>query len=313
MSDQLILEKDFFPYLNDKVVLDLVQGLRNSNRLQRSMKDRTGIMTRILDGLSGKNHRKQGQINDHLIAGLEGCQIWLQTLTDQSFQHTDTIEQLKLLLENHQQDFLLFIDKHHELKQEFKIFKAVVDDTFSDIQKELKKINIKIEAKNQIDRLFNAWEVQDQNFIGLAPIERVYYVLECLSHGPYQTHMRHLNGHQTEIVSWQIDLQNRLLKQLREDLNLSKKDDIRVTTFWLERSQECPNRPHQSRVLEYLGEFSSNQTRIYPLVYLSSQWNTVSESEKKHLTTIPYLLSAQQIIKGLQREIIFRGQALSYE
>ncbi|MCA2492149.1 MULTISPECIES: YjcZ-like family protein, partial [Vibrio] len=62
--------------IKDKAIVDLVNGLDVSRDHQKNF-DSQSISSRLLNGLTGKNHAPQGEINKSLTEGLESTLSWL--------------------------------------------------------------------------------------------------------------------------------------------------------------------------------------------------------------------------------------------
>jgi len=167
-------------YIGEKFILDLVNGVGVvAKDLNNSAKAKEKGFARLWDQVSGTEKKRQNQINENVISGLESSAIWLQD-HDRHLSRIDLyIKSLADNLYNTQTEILKFYEQFKEL--EFRVellerFKKSAELRFEEIEKKLAKI----EAQQHIDR-----EIEKIGTLNL-PIElEVFTVLDNLVSGEF--------------------------------------------------------------------------------------------------------------------------------
>ncbi|MFC0819598.1 diguanylate cyclase regulator RdcB family protein [Moraxella marmotae] len=100
-----------FPYVKDKMVVDIVNGIDSAKRLnQEAQKKSMSFIGRNLDSLLGKQAIRQADINDLIIHAVEGCQEHLKEISGHIENHAYAIRQVSEKVVKTQQD----LDKTQE-------------------------------------------------------------------------------------------------------------------------------------------------------------------------------------------------------
>ncbi|ELV08894.1 Hypothetical protein F387_00287 [Wohlfahrtiimonas chitiniclastica SH04] len=299
MMSNLEKQEKFFPYLADKAILDFVNGLDVVKDHVAEMQSRSSLGNRLLDSLSGKTHMRQVAINQNIQSGLQGCLSWLNELNEKVVEHAYAIQNIKNVLEKHADILDALVDNVLEIKTSLQS----LNDRIEILEHKLNGINLKVNAKDQLNRLMTAWKANDDNFHGLSIIEKVYYVLENLSYGAFNAYLMNLEaaGDFQTITEEKNHLKNSLIDCIKLELNMPNfnADLPMARRIWLDQTNLSPEK---QEVFEYLGDRSRLDISLFPMTFLASQWNVANDAEKNHVA-LNYIISPSHLIMNLQKEV----------
>lgn len=302
MSD-LEKQKEFFPHLEDKAVLDFVNGLVVINDHNTQMQNQSTLGSRILDSLSGKNHMRQTAINESVQNGLTACLDWLQQLNDKVVEHAYAIQQIKGVLEQHDNVLTALVDTTLEIKKSLQNLNDRVDE----LDKKLNGVSLKVNAQDQLNKLVTAWKASDEKFHGLSIVEKVYYVLESLAYGAFNAYLMNLEEGKNfkAIEEEKKHLKNCLVECINSELSIQNFDsELPIARrVWVHSAGIVSEK---QEVLAYLGAKSFGNNTLFPMTFLASQWHTLNEEEKANVE-VNYIISPDQLIASLQNEVGLLG------
>ncbi|MDR9778200.1 hypothetical protein RJJ65_37315, partial [Rhizobium hidalgonense] len=92
-----------FQFLNEKLIVDFLNGISVSKDLQNVIKKRSSHKNRFLDAVSGKAHLRQAHLNDHVLTGLRACEGWLKSVSSNINDHSAVITKISDSLNQTQQ------------------------------------------------------------------------------------------------------------------------------------------------------------------------------------------------------------------
>jgi hypothetical protein len=296
-------QQQFFPYLADKAVIDFVNGLEVMNDRNSAMKGRSGLGSRLLDSLSGKNHMHQTAINESIQDDLTACLGWLHQLNEKTVEHAYAIQHIKGVLDKHSLVLDALTNHVLEIKESFKNLNNRVDE----LDKKLNGISLKVYAQDQLNKLVTAWKANDENFKGLSVIEKVYYVLENLAYGPFNAYLMNLaEAKDTNTIEEEKKhLKNSLVECINLELNVSGfNSELPISRrVWIANKGITPEK---QEVLEYLGSRSCMDNTLFPITFLASQWNALN-TEEREKANVNHIISPDYLIASLQKEVGILG------
>ncbi len=255
---------ELFPFLVEKFVVDFVNGIDIANDHIRVRSDRTDFMRRIYDGFTGKNMRRQNEINKSLINGVESSLKWLQNLTKSLSLSNIALAKSYARITELQKNMATLAHYSADLKEELNRFAKSVDIRYGQLKEEIKRVDFEQRVSRQIAQVFNKWKAG--NFSTLSVSGRLYAVLDELWWGAFGDYYRNYTDNNHTCIEFLNDIRNRARIQLREDLQIENKR--LKSDIWLSTSVD-PN-SDVILALEYLGNWSVPDK--HPFVFSVTQY-----------------------------------------
>ncbi|WP_174492165.1 diguanylate cyclase regulator RdcB family protein [Acinetobacter sp. Marseille-Q1623] len=276
--EQLLTEKksDEFQFLNEKLIVDFVNGISVSQDLQNVIKKRSSHRNRFMDAVSGKAHLRQAHLNDHVISGLQACEGWLKTLSQSVNEHSVAIAQISSSLSKTQQHLAKVTDVVIDIREQVNLLSLHTQDLIQDVQV-LKSSDA---AKTQLDLVFSSWEAGDFNHYSI--ISKSYIALDNLYWGNFSKVTDFPNKDEYFKL-----LRNKLIIQLKKEFSTSKEDQIIPREQWLYSDKK---KSDDIELIEYMGDWSLAKPSIAPNAFLATQWETLDEQElvKPEIKHLPF-------------------------
>lgn len=299
----LTSQKEFFPNLEDKAIVDFINGLNVINDHNNIMKENSDLQWRLLDSISGKNHKRQTSMNASFADGLNACSIWLGSITNTVVEHAYAIERINGILTKQTTVISQLVDEVVTIKESI----ISINKQINHLNEKINSLNSKVKAKDQIDKLMIAWKADDKNFQDLSLIEKVYYFLENLAYGAFNSYLIQLkeNYQLQDLEEEKKYLKNCLIDCIKNDLKVVTLDiELPISRqIWVKKNHI---NPEKQEVLAYLGDRSLKNSALLPMTYLASQWHYLSEDEKNK-SNVNHIISVESLINNLQREIGLAG------
>lgn len=167
-------------YIDEKLILDLVNGVGVvATDLNNSAKNKEKGIPRLWDSISGNSKKRQNQINETIIKGLESASAWLQDHDRHLTRIDSKIKAVADELYKTQDEILKFYSQFKEVTFRVELleeFKRSADKKFENIEERLKKI----EAQQQIER-----EVSKIGNLNLPVEVEIFTILDNLASGEF--------------------------------------------------------------------------------------------------------------------------------
>lgn len=265
-----------FQFLNEKLIVDFVNGISVSQDIQNVIKKRTSHSNRFFDAISGKAYLRQAHLNDHVLTGLRACEGWLNNLTCNINEHSVAISQISHSLSKTQLHLAKVADAVIDIRDRIGILNQYTQELVQDVQI-LKTTDA---AKTQLDLVFTSWAAGDLKNYSI--LEKSYIALDNLYWGNF-----------SKIIGFSDSddylklLRNRLVIQLKNEFGAASEDQIFLREDWLHCEQQSQS---QHELLEYLGDWSLVKPTVVPNTFLATQWNTLDDEEirKPEINHLPF-------------------------
>lgn len=261
-------ESKEFQFLNEKLIVDFINGLSVSQDIQSVIKKRTSHSNRFLDALSGKANLRQAHLNDNMIAGLTACETWLNELSKNTKEHSAAISHISTTLSQTQLHLARVADVVVGIRDQVHQLNMHTQALLQDVQ----SLKITDAADRQLELVFSSWQAGDLKDYSV--IEKSYIALDNLYWGNFSKVMTLSD---TDKDDYFKILKNKLIIQIQEDFGISKKDQIILREDWLSSA----NKNQQNHELvEYMGDWSLKKPSVAPNAFLATQWDTLDEQER---------------------------------
>lgn len=283
------------PSLKQKFLVDLVNGIDVSRDHIKVQKTRDGFLNRLSDSLKGSNYRRQNQVNDLVVDGLESGFHWLSELTDEITLTNRALTQVSESLSRVKQDLSSVANFAAGTKEQLDNFQQVVDKRFSEIEIKIHELDCRQRAYQQVKSLFQSWKAG--NFIALSTAQRCFLVITELSWGVFgdYCHIASLQDRE-EILGY---LRDCMIEQLNLDAHVSL--DVRIdSNIWLsQRDDVSLPALEYGQAVAYLGSDISKDQQPFTWFALNI--------EADRPTCVPYLMDASRLYKGMANDLIKGG------
>jgi hypothetical protein len=293
ISEELLVA---LPSLKQKFLVDLVNGIDVSRDHIKIQKDRDGFTNRLWDSFTGDAHRRQSQISELVVTGLESCFEWLGELTEQLTFTNTALTQISEGLVRVKLDLANVANFSADTRQQLKYFKDAVDQHMTELEARIREVDMRQRAYQQMDSLFLSWDAG--NFSALSLAQRCFLVISELAWGVFADYGRIASPLDRDQIL--MDLRNRLIVKIMRDAGL-KRDDRVDSQIWLEVGQLTSGPALQCRqALQYLGDRLSDSAQGF-------NWYVVNKGPKRP-TKVPYIMDASRLVTGMSNELIRDGQ-----
>lgn len=266
-----------FQFLTEKMILDFVNGLSVANDLQDTIKKRSSHRNRFADAVSGKAHLRQAHINDHMLTGLQACEGWLKSLSQNANAHTMAIERVSNSLNKTQQHLATLANVVFDVREQV----ALLNQHTQNLLEQFNTLQIGVEADRQLNYVFSAWRAGELKQYSV--LAKCYIVLDNLYWGNFAKVVS-----LSEKDEFLKRLRNELVIQLKEELQ-AEHDEIILRDVWIENKMD----KSKQELIEYMGDWSL-KTSLAPQTFLATQWATldVEEMKKPEIYHLPFHIAS---------------------
>ena len=297
-----------FPYVKDKMVIDLVNGIHVAENQNQYAKQRNHVLlSRAMDALSGAAASRQAEINDPLIQGVKTCHALINELEKDITQHGAALLQVfERIDEVIESNVTTLADELCHVKDILQQHSGELNA----LKKDLQHLQDDHNAIVQLESLMAMWSAGGLN--ELAPLSRAYAVLDALRWGDFGKFMRygkqeHIQAYQKKhFQEYQKRLLNELIAQLSEDLQ-SESDQPVMRKDWL-RLPDNSNQDLQ-QILAYQGSACWQDPKRNAYTFTATQWRTLPPEEQEQFELIPFAIQTpKHVAQRLTKEYLAEYQ-----
>lgn len=276
-----------FPYVKDKMVIDLVNGISVAKSQNQYAKQRNSkLLSRMLDNFSGKAALRQEEMNDNLIAGIETAHALIMELSQDITQHGVALLQVKDNINELQNNVGRLADgimDIHSILQQHK-------NELNDLDQRLRNLQDDHYAVMQLEMLMTKWKAG--GFHELSPMARAYTVLDTLHYGEFGQYLRY--GQLDRISKYTDLLKDHLIIQLKEDLQVKEKNQGAILKDWLWLPENI-NQDLQD-VLAYQGDWCWQNVEKNKNTFTATQWQALPSAEQTQYQHIPFAICSPELV-----------------
>lgn len=283
-----------FVDLFDKTYVNQIDVVRAHNDTKR---ERQGFFARFYDGITGKGARRDVEINSRLIDLVEGAFDSIEGLVERQALSCRAIAKIRerfvSLTDNVDVLARLSEETHHRLAD----LTNSVQMRFEENRKWVERTDAYLDAKLQLDHVFEKWGAGDYHGFSLAG--RCYAALENLRWGKFGEYCRRYHREDRCRVLVEI-LKDRAAVQMREDASLPSGEERILTEKWTRPISGEPLAGAQD-ALAYLG---SDHYGCPFVAEVSQAWDGDVYLKRDPLRDrVPLMSSAERMADGLVREL----------
>lgn len=281
------------PCLADKFVIEIANSIQVSQDHVRVQSNRLGKVARVVDGFLGVGARRQQQVNQNLVTGLDSAFEWLDTLTKELTLSFSAIQVANQKIIEVQDAVAGLAEFSLETRDLLKQLSVTLHHRCDGLDHRLTLVEAETKAERQITLLFKQWETHC--FEQLSPLLRLYTVLERLYWGDFGDYYR--NHHQDYHAQKTIQvLKERIRLEAAQRLQADKqigKDDFFHPLQWAEQPEVLSLEMKESYA--YMGDWT--EADKVPLNYFASQ-----QPEQLSLY-LPRILTADRLVNHSLNEM----------
>jgi uncharacterized protein YlaN (UPF0358 family) len=147
------------PYIGEKIILDLINGVGVvAKDLNKTSKLKEKIFPRIWDSVSGNSKKRQNQINENIIEGLNATSQWLQDHDRQLSRIDMRMKDVADELYKTQDEILNFYGQFKEVDfrvEMLELFQKDSKQQFDKLESRLTKVEAQQSVDREIEKIYN--------------------------------------------------------------------------------------------------------------------------------------------------------------
>lgn len=263
------------PYIGEKLILDLVNGVGVvAKDLNDTSKSKEKGFSRLTDSLFGNSKKRQNQINENAIEGLNATSKWLEDHDGHLGRVDGRIKDIANELYNTQEQIIGFYEKFkgvESIVKSLEVFKEVANKRFDEIEERLTKV----EAQQHVDR-----EIEKIGTLNLPVSVEVFTILDNLVSGEAGVYyMMEDNTHyKEEFLSY---IKNRIKSKIGSEK--------------LQNLVDYQKLHKELKTLEYIEQNA--------IVFLASQYSSFSDDSFYEVSDAVKIVSSSESIELMEKEL----------
>ncbi|NVO60403.1 hypothetical protein A9D46_02725 [Photobacterium damselae subsp. damselae] len=279
--------------LPEKFIVDFANGIDVSRDHQRMLKDQS-FGSRLLHTFNGKNTRRQNEINQNIIEGLDSSLIWLSELSESVAKSNLALAKVNERVNSLLLDTAKIAHFSATTRDQLEVFALKTSEHLIALEANIKRIEIEQHGMFHLDQVMTRW--QAGGFNGFTLAGRCYAVLEELRWGAYGDLLRQSSSQQAS--TFIESLQNKAIVQMAKDAQVTTLQRI-DTREWLVLPKTMLKDGQEA--LSYMGDWCYEKQ--HPIVH------TVTQPTVNMSCYMPRLCSSERLVSGLVEEV-FEAEVL---
>ena len=278
------------PIVWDKFVVDFANGIDVAHDHLNVQRARSGLFRRLLDGWTGRGHRRQSEINARLLDSMEGSLYWLRDLTESLRDSNLAIVRINKAVCRLSDDVSTLASESANTSEAVADLSAFVLERVNEFAEWAQRKDAYDDAMRQQDLVFAKWARGGYDGISLAG--RCYAALEELRWGRFGAYADTYDGQRRRELLRLV--RDRAMQQMREDAALVAVYERIPTATWLAK----PPIPltDAAEALAYLAEDHAEA----PFVRAVS----TNLSRQGMPDDVPLISSAERLADALMAEVL---------
>ncbi|WP_295451246.1 diguanylate cyclase regulator RdcB family protein [uncultured Thiodictyon sp.] len=276
--------------LPEKFVVDFANGIDVAHDHIRVQHARSGFGARLYDGFTGRDRRRQTEINASLIDGVEASIKWLNELSMSLAKSNLALTQVKNRIAMIQGAFVKLANHSADTRQQLEALSLELARRCRHLEQEIMRVDSVQRANIHIDLVFSKWEAG--RFASFSLSGRCYAALEELRWGAFGDFFR--DGVMLERSTHLEILRNRAIIQLAKDARNTPTSRIDIRQ-WFNQPTGRGVLPDATGALAYMGDWSRCDQE--PFVYASLHFPDDLP------LPVPRICSAERLTEALVAEV----------
>ena len=273
--------------LPEKFIVDFANGIDVSRDHQRMLKDQS-FGSRLLNTFNGKNARRQYEINQNIVEGLDSSLTWLSELSESVAKSNLALTKVNDRVNSLLLDTAKIAHFSATTRDQLKAFALKTADHLTLLEANIKRIELEQHGMFHLDQVMTRWEAGVFNGFTLGG--RCYAALEELRWGEYGDLLRQSPNQQTN--TFIESLKNKAIVQMARDAQVTSlqridtREWLTLPTVMLKDGQEA---------LSYMGDWCDENQ--HPIAH------TITQFEASRSRYMPRICSSERLVTGLVDEI----------
>lgn len=293
-------ERSWYDVAKFQMMVDFINDTDVTKARNSNQQNRTGMIRRALDAISGKSHDRNNKIQTSLLNNAQACQQYIKELMEDLALQGRAMLEIRESLSNTQ---------HHIAN-----LTKDVADALAEIDKQLEQHEAQLYAhENRISELElekkannerQLWMIQWKSgeLQALSPLARCYSVLDALYWGHFGAYFLQSNNEEAK-YSLRRQLAFEIREQLLKDLNTAADDTLIPRADWL----AMPDSPRQhdiTQVLQYQGDWSLAAPASTRLSFMATQWPMLATEQQREQDRNTYhLIDIKRVSERMVQEM----------
>lgn len=277
---------DSIDCLKDKAIVDLVNGLDVSRDHQKVI-DSQGFLSRVANGFSGKNQKRQGEVNKVLTEGLESTVSWLTELTESVTTSNLAIQKVNERVDNLSNQLVNLTGNYLSTRSKLQQLSEFTSERLSILESDILNLRLEVKAKTQLDLVFSKWAAGEWHQLPVA--NRCFITLEELRWGSFGDFIRSCAGKDRE--DYLMLLKNRVIEQLALDNEITHQERIDANLWIMGLNRQ------DFEAIQFLGNWSL-ENKHPSTFFITQEWQVAP-------LLMPRIISASKLGNTMVQELFY--------
>lgn len=283
------------PSLKQKFLVDLVNGIDVNRDHIRVQKDNGSFIARLWEAYTGESCKRQNQINENIIEGLNACLGWLSDLTEHVTFTNNALIQMNEGLSKVKRDLTRVAHFATDTRDQLNGLQRKVDERCTELEAKIQQLDLRTRAYIQIDSLLSSWSAG--YYCSLSLGQKCFLVVTELAWGVFGDYCKIAN--KADRANILRDLRARLITQVNQDAKVTP-GSRHICSVWLQRDPEPSELGHDYQLaVAYLGNRIDASQQPFTHFILHP---TLEQPLR-----VPHIMDSSRLIKGIENDLFRDG------